>query len=441
MATAVSFYEEDFRLWNPRRNCRGASEGIFRVELPLFQWSMAAAAKLLNLHPSQIGRIAAYLAFLLAVSGCWAFLRSYFSPAIAAFGTIGFLWSPALFYYSVSPMPDGLALALGLWGLALWRKGSPLLGSLTFSLSAAVKLPFLLLWVLPPAEAFFSPARREKLLQLATCTPIVLFLPALWYSQATILWQDRGLVAGVFAHTFSLATYLKLAYHHFFSLLPENILGYVLVVPFVRGLAALWEPQQKPFWALGATLTLYTLYELPTLGYPHDYYLFPWLVWLVLATSTAFSLWHTQSRWKWLPILFTSLAPLGAWARMHHRWAPDRAGFNPDLLHYKTPLQNAIPDTARVVVGIDESNFIYLYHLHKKGWCIDSLSHANSVLQRAIREGAQYLYSSDRALDSVARPFIESRLGSWGSIRLYHLRKGDVFEASPPIDIRPSALE
>ena len=441
MATAVSFYEEDFRLWNPRRDARGSTEGIFRVELPLFQWSLAAAAKLFGTHPNQIGRIGAYAAFLLAVAGCWAFLRSYFPPQVATLGVVGFLWSPALFYYSVSPMPDVLALALSLCGLALWRKGYSLLGSLTFSLGSAVKLPFLLLWALPTAEAFFSSTPRQKLLRLVAYAPLVLLFPGLWYGLASTIWQDRGLTQGLFAHSFSLGSYLYLLYHHFVSLLPETILGYALVVPFLRGLVSLAQPRQKPFWILGATLALYTLYEMPTLGYVHDYYLLPWTVWLGIATTAAFSVWLERRKWAVLPLVFTTLAPVGTWARMHHRWDPSRPGFNPDLLGYKKLLQAAVPDTARVVVGLDESCFIYLYHLHKKGWCIDSLHRASTLLQKALRYGAQYLYTGDRELDSIARPFVEENLSSWGSIRLYRLRKGDVFEASGPMDFRPSELD
>lgn len=441
MATAVSFYEEDFRLWNPRRDARGSTEGIFRVELPLFQWSLAAAAKLLGTHPNQVGRIGAYVAFLVAVAGCWAFLRSYFPPRLATLGTVGFLWSPALFYYSVSPMPDVLALALSLWGLALWRKGYPLLGSLTFSLGSAVKLPFLLLWALPAAEAFFSPTPRQKFLRLVAYTLLVFLLPGLWYGLASTIWQDRGLTQGLFAHNFSAGSYLYLLYHHFFSLLPETILGYALVTPFLRGLLSLARPQQKPFWILGATLALYTLYEIPTLGYAHDYYLLPWTAWLSIATTAAFSVWVEGERWAMLPLIFTTLAPVGAWARMHHRWDTSRPGFNPDLLRYKKAFQAAVPDTPRVVVGLDESCFIYLYHLHKKGWCIDSLHRANTLLQRALRGGAQYLYTDNRELDSIARPFIDENLSSRGSIRLYRLRKGDIFEASGPMDFRPSELD
>ena len=36
-STAISFYEEDMNILNPRRNDRGASEGLFRMEFPLIQ--------------------------------------------------------------------------------------------------------------------------------------------------------------------------------------------------------------------------------------------------------------------------------------------------------------------------------------------------------------------------------------------------------------------
>lgn len=116
---------------------------------------------------------------------------------------------------------------------------------------------------------------------------------------------------------------------------------------------------------------------------------------------------------------------------MHHRWNLQKPGFNPDLLRYKTALQAAVPDTARVVVGLDPSGFIYLYHLHKKGWCIDSLHHTNRLLQEALQGGAEYLYSDDRGLDSLARPFLSDMLGTWGSFRVYRLREGELFAPRP----------
>jgi hypothetical protein len=72
-------------------------------------------------------------------------------------------------------------------------------------------------------------------------------------------------------------------------------------------------------------------------------------------------------------------------------------------------------------MGIDESNFIFSYHLHKKGWCIPSLDRAKEVLETATKEGAAYLYSDHPALDSLARPFISQKVWEKGSFRVYKL--------------------
>ncbi|MCX7605810.1 MAG: hypothetical protein N2170_00920 [Bacteroidia bacterium] len=423
VATAVNFYEEDLRIWNPRRDCREDSDGIFRVEFPLFQWSIAAFGKLTSYHPSQLGRKAAYVAFLIAIGGMAFFLTSVFSRDPALLAGAAFLWSPALFYYSVSPLPDMLALGLGVWGLGFWMREKPMIASLFLGVASAVKLPFLLLWALPMGEKLLQRPFRKPLLSMLGYFSLSFLLTALWYVQATDLWRDKGLVKGIFAADFSTGVYFRLLYHHLFSLLPENIIGYASCVPFLLGLRYIWQEKEKwrGFFSLGVVLLLYLLYELPTLGYPHDYYLFPWLPWTSLAIGKAFDSWWRDRKYGWIA-LFIITAPVGAWIRMHHRWDPSQPGFNPDLLRYKKELQAAVPDSERVIIGIDQSRFIYAYHIHKKGWCIADEREIPSVLETALRKGVHYLYSDSRILDSIAAPHIQAERGKWGSFRVYELR-------------------
>ncbi|GIV24391.1 MAG: hypothetical protein KatS3mg026_0083 [Bacteroidia bacterium] len=417
VATAVSFYEEDFRLWNPRRDCRGSGEGLFRMEFPLFQWGLAAAAKLTKRHPSSLARAGTYLCFLLSVAGMFLFLSTLLPQEGAWLGTAAYLWSPALFYYSVTPLPDMTALAAALWGLGLWRKHQPLAASLCLSLATAIKIPFVLLWAFPLLEAQLDFLRTRKVVVYGALSMV---LPSLWYAHSEI-WKNEGLIKGLGAHPFSWASYLHLVYHHLLSLLPENLIGYASVGPFLIGSYALLQERdtRRLFLGTGFVLLAYLLYELPTLGYPHDYYLFPWFPWTGWAIAIGLTkLWKSPKR-VWV-FLFLLAAPVGAWARMHHRWNPEKPGFNPDLLICKTHLQNAVPDTSRVVVGLDKSGFIYLYHLHKKGWCLSSLEDS-CLLEQAVLQGGEYLYSDSRALDSLARPYLREKVKECGSFRVYRL--------------------
>ncbi|RMF48213.1 MAG: hypothetical protein D6750_07990 [Bacteroidetes bacterium] len=417
VATAVSFYEEDFRLWHPKRDCRGNTDGLFRMEFPIFQWSLAAVAKLTTLHPSLLARPATYLFFLASVGGMFLFLSTLLPREGAWLGTTAYLWSPALFYYSVTPLPDVMALAAALWGLGLWRKRYPLAASLCLSLASAIKIPFVLLWAFPLLEAQLEPV---KLRQVALYLILSLGLPAAWYAHSEV-WKNEGLIKGLTAHAFSWPSYLHLLYHHLLSLLPENLIGYASVGPFLMGSYTLIQEKNTrwPFVGTGLPLLAYLLYELPTLGYPHDYYLFPWLAWTGWAVAKGLTGLWSSSRRAWA-LLFLLAAPIGAWARMHHRWNPEKPGFNPDLLLCKSLLRQAVPDTALIVVGLDESRFIYLYHLHKKGWCLSSLEEFR-LLQQAAFEGGRYLYSDSRALDSLARPYLQEKVTECGTFRVYRL--------------------
>lgn len=417
VATAVSFYEEDFRLWNPRRDCRGNGEELFRMEFPLFQWGLAAAARLTKLHPSSLARPGTYLCFLLSVAGMFLFLSTLLPREGAWIGTTAYFWSPALFYYSVTPLPDMAALAAALWGLGLWRKRHYLASTLCLSLAIAIKIPFLLLWALPLFESWPDLRRTRR---VALYLALSLLLPAVWYAHSEV-WKNEGLIKGLGAHPFSWVSYLHLLYHHLLSLLPENLIGYASVGPFLIGSYVLfWEKNTRwTFLGTGLGLLAYLLYELPTLGYPHDYYLFPWLPWTAWAAGVGLTRLWESSRRRWT-FLFLLAAPVGAWLRMHHRWNPEKPGFNPDLLTCKAQLRNAIPDTALVVVALDESRFIYLYHLHKKGWCLSSLEDS-CLLDQAVLEGSRYLYSDSRALDSLARPYLRGKITECGTFRVYRL--------------------
>jgi hypothetical protein len=49
-STINNFYEEDMNILNPRKNDRGTTDGIFRMEFPLMQWIVACQYKLFGNH-------------------------------------------------------------------------------------------------------------------------------------------------------------------------------------------------------------------------------------------------------------------------------------------------------------------------------------------------------------------------------------------------------
>lgn len=70
------------------------------------------------------------------------------------------------------------------------------------------------------------------------------------------------------------------------------------------------------------------------------------------------------------------------------------------------------------------SNHIYLYFFDKKGWTFKNDYLDSIAMDSMIRNGARYLYSDSRKVESLAA--VSENLGSMlmerGSVRVYNLR-------------------
>src|SRR5690606_9089514 len=117
-STIVNFYEEDMNILNPRRNDRGNTEGIYRMEFPLMQWLTACLYKVFG-HHLMITRILMFLIGLLMVFGMYKLLFALFrNTTLSLIGAWTFNFSPSFYYYTINPLPDNLALCCSVWGLA-----------------------------------------------------------------------------------------------------------------------------------------------------------------------------------------------------------------------------------------------------------------------------------------------------------------------------------
>ncbi|HEX2898364.1 MAG TPA: glycosyltransferase family 39 protein, partial [Bacteroidia bacterium] len=149
--TIDAFVEEDFCILNPRRLERGTTDGISRVEFPLYQWLIAAMAKVVG-HSVLVMRL---FTFLLGCFGIWAMrhlLVALTRDRLAGLlGGFFFAFAPVVYYYSVCALPDMLALVLAMWGLVfLLRQGERLdwrnaaLAVSLIGISVLVKLPYVI---------------------------------------------------------------------------------------------------------------------------------------------------------------------------------------------------------------------------------------------------------------------------------------------------------
>jgi dihydrodipicolinate synthase/N-acetylneuraminate lyase len=131
-----------------------------------------------------------------------------------------------------------------------------------------------------------------------------------------------------------------------------------------------------------------------------------------------------NSKLKIAVLVFVILIPVTTWLRMMGRWDEKEPGFNKDLYDHKTILQNASDKEDLIVVGNDESRFIWFYHLDRKGWCFAYNNLETEKLAEMIKKGAKYLYSDSRKVDEnlLTTPYLDSLIIETGSIRVYSLK-------------------
>ena len=95
---------------------------------------------------SMVSMIGLFLLLLSLLRAQWA----------ALIGAWAFSLAPAIFYHGINPMPDIAALCFINWGLFLfvkWAEGKQIknliLSALLFGLATAIKLPFIVLYLIP----------------------------------------------------------------------------------------------------------------------------------------------------------------------------------------------------------------------------------------------------------------------------------------------------
>lgn len=441
-STIINFYEADFNILNPTRNERGAGNGIFRMEFPLMQWLVAGVYKLCGNHLI-LSRVFMFITGLFSVWGIYQLLLAIFKiEMLALIGAWAFNFSPSFYYYTINPLPDNFALCCSIWGLALFfmwinKKTYYLLLSsgLLLSIGALCKLPFILYFTCP--FIYFlnliikNGYTKSIVSNLLTVSGFILF-PLAWYFSVIPQWQGNGVVNGILDDRASTSTIIDYMQHNLFSTLPELLINYGSLLFFLSGFYFLIKNKSYKnslfplFISLSFVILMYFFFEINMIAKVHDYYLFPFypLIFILVAHGAYNILISKQKFYKFIVVFLLLILPVTANMRMRNRWNIDSPGFNKDLLIYKNDLQNAVPKNALCIAGNDESHFIFLYYIDKKGWGFneDDLNAKN--LKKMIGEGAQYIYSDSRIFDTNPEitPFLDNLILEKGSIKVYHLK-------------------
>ena len=444
-STIQSFAEEDFNILNPRKNERGAGDGIFRMEFPLSQWLTAIPAKIFA-DDVLVSRIVNFVFGALSLFGIYYLVKLIFASSILALLSAWILaFTPVVYYYTINPMPDNLALLLSIWGIYFfvrWYKSGymkyfiPMV--ILFSLSGLSKLPFALVFSLPAVvmlrrlygnEADLYPSLIEGLVFMLGFIPL-----AAWYLWVIPDWEGNGIVMGILSMSEDQKG--RFWYYLWFNIrtnLPELLIGLPALPLFIAGVFSfrrLWRRSDFlvlvfGIWAL--LLSALIIFELNMIETVHDYYLLPFVPLAILIITYGLDRIISVQKMKTLisislAVLILSL-PDYTFFRINSRW--DNTGFNEDLLRYREQLRDAVPDSALVCAGNDRSHHIFLYYIDKKGWAFEQNWMGPKKLDSLARLGCEYLYSDSRHVDQ--NPQVQSLFGTkvatFGEINIFKLRK------------------
>lgn len=435
-----NYHTEDMNIFHPRINEIRNNERIHKMEFPVMQWTFALFYKAFGNHIA-ISRILTFIIGLLSTWGIFYLLKRLFdNNAIATIGAWAFSFSPLFYYYTMNPMPDNFALCCGIWSAGFFfkylqsEKNTALFFSaVMLSLATLAKLPF----VLYGAVAFTGMVltiRKGNIrsgMKIAVAYALALAPAALWYIAVIPTWGGNEVLKGILDSSNNRFTIPDLLQHNLISVLPELLLNYGSVLFFIAGFYFLIVNRKTvhPYFVIlavwGLAVVAYFIFEMQAIGKAHDYYLMPFLPLLfILVSYGAFHLSGSKSRLTGiLSFVLLIMLPVSAYLRIHGRWDTESPNFNPVYYHHKKELREMIPPKALCVAGNDESHFILLYYLDRKGWAFDNDLLDGVLLANYVSRGAEYLFSDSRIdMREDIRQHLGDKIFEKDDLRVYKLK-------------------
>jgi Dolichyl-phosphate-mannose-protein mannosyltransferase len=449
LAVARNFYEENMNPLRPRVDRRLDTSGETGMQFPAYEYLVALGYELVGEH----NFVHRTVSFLIDSWGVWGiyelFLLLWGSAWAAALGAWCFCWSPELFYFGFSALPDVLALASSIWALYWFLKWREADGPLNYAaslfgatLAGLTKIQFLAIGFPIGALVLLDRKKIDWKKGAALCFYALVSVGVTlgWYAHAVDLIRQSGLrdFGLEFKPASGWASGLKIIGHNLTSELPELLLNYATFIFFVVGMVGWFRRRQWqsrwfwPFAAWAAGVLAYYLVELGQMS-AHSYYLLPFIP-LLLVFAVEGALFLKQGRWRWLFLALLVLQPVVAFFRIipPRFWNANKAValelYNGDS---RQKLEVAVPNGDLCLVGPDPSGCIDFYFLHKKGFGFNRLEDLTasvdgvSGIQDDIRRGARFLYTDDtQVADSpLIKPYLKSKITQVGNFRVFELRK------------------
>ena len=446
LAVAKNFYQEDMNILKPRVDRRLDTDGVTGMQFPSYEYVLAISYKIFGFHNAN-HRLWSLLISCLGAIGMFLLTRKLLNNELAAgFSALAYCFSPDLFYFGFSALPDILALACSLWGLYLFLEwydsgkfGPYILSLLLICLAGLTKIQFLAVgFFIAPLVLLNKKASLEKIWGLLFFGAIAVIIPLAWYKYAVDLIKSSGLED--FGITFrpekDFMNGLQTIFKNLSNDLPDLLLNYASFLLFIFSIYLFFK---KQFWknrlfipmlCWTLALIIYHIIELAQMNV-HSYYMMPYFPVLIL--MIAFAIKHLQNHKYANTLLFLILIaePVLASTRIiPSRFTKPDPGIPLELYQdsSRKRLVDASPNDL-CIVGPDISGCIYFYHLEKKGFGFNDkeellrVDNQQKLIDNYIERGAKYLYTNDSSLISDPRfnSYLKTLVLKEGGFYVYQL--------------------
>ena len=431
-----NFNFSDNSILHPQRFDLSTGTTELLYEFPLYQWLIAQVNSVLG-YSVMHSRIVTFILFAFFLWGFFRLLKKFVSLKIALITNSFLCFSPHLYYYCVNPLPDIMALTLATWALYFFfsflhsYKYIYFIGfALLIVLAGLVKLPYVLFGgVFVPY--FFAQIRTKqfKKLSLQLLILLVSAIPfILWYAKAIPTWTENGITKGMISNDKTILQLLDYFQHSLISSVPELLTNYATCAFLFMGIFLFFKhkkycaEQPHYFVIVFFHFALYFLFELNMIEKTHDYYLMPFVPLIFLVVAYGLTYFEAKGYTKFIMLIIV-ISPLTAWLRIDQRWNSEDPGFTKDYLTYQREIQLIIPPKEICIIDSDDSKFITLYYLKRKGYSLLKEELNSNVLKTYYLKGANYLLTNNESFKESDYPEFHLQNVFSENIKIYKITK------------------
>ncbi len=441
-----NFLRYDNNILNPRvASFNGGRDNISRYEFPLMQWVIAQVERVTG----ESVAVVKFYQFLIAISFLIGFMfllkRAGFDRKYYWMGIWAVAFSPVIYYYSVSPIPDMLALSFATWALyhavGFYRSKQNKLSSIFYiglliSLATLVKLPYIL-FMIPAVYLIFAKYRMQwKQYALPFAILASCMIPAFsWYAWVIPQWTV-GITKGVFDNQISMDHALQIIFYHLKVMFPYRLLNIAFVPFFLLSVIPVFRSIRKD--ALLQSMILgflaylaYFLFELNMIDVVHDYYMMPFVPFLFYGVMTGirycWQLSYPAARVLVGAVLIA--APFTCRVNTQDDW--DITDFK-DIYEKQAEFIGVAPQDEKVIMLKDFSGFILPYLIDHRGYIFNFDTLPRSWVKNMISEyNVHYMYSNSRMSDSINSDFIRDTVFKHGEFKVFRLKDKEAADTIP----------